>query len=260
MQTTCTAFRIGRQAESSMALSVPVMCPLCVCICVPCLHSFLLFPNSTSIYTSTPPTMSTPPPPGPQGPIPPAEAPAAAAADAKPVVAEKPPLPAHADSKAGQYPRPKTEALPGWRGAFEYTGIPRSWLLKKPRQLLPGKKMSIFLGVVGGLTYLYYEDRRECARIRDEYVQKVKSLAEVPIGSLEEPRRVTVYAARWPEDDEADRGLRYFRKYVKVGSRWRRELTVAVPRRRCYRLYAGQCSSVWKCSSYCAQGYPAFQA
>jgi import inner membrane translocase subunit TIM54 len=34
---------------------------------------------------------------------------------------------------------------------------------------------------------------------------------------LGEVRKVKVYAGKWPEDDDTDRGSRYFRKYIKVG-------------------------------------------
>lgn len=33
---------------------------------------------------------------------------------------------------------------------------------------------------------------------------------------FDKPRRVTVYGAKWPGDEDFDQGLRYFRKYVKV--------------------------------------------
>jgi len=42
-------------------------------------------------------------------------------------------------------------------------------------------------------------------------------MADEPLsGSLDVPRKVRVYGGRWPEDDDEDRALRYFRKYVKV--------------------------------------------
>jgi hypothetical protein len=40
---------------------------------------------------------------------------------------------------------------------------------------------------------------------------------EATKSSLDMPRKVTVYGAKWPEDEDTDRALRYFRKYVKVG-------------------------------------------
>lgn len=46
----------------------------------------------------------------------------------------------------------------------------------------------------------------------------MEHLAREPLkGSLDLPRKVLVIGARWPEDDDEDRALRYFRKYVKVG-------------------------------------------
>lgn len=47
-------------------------------------------------------------------------------------------------------------------------------------------------------------------------MDKVKHLAEIPVDPFEVPRRVTVYGAKWPGDEEHDQSLKYFRKYVKV--------------------------------------------
>ncbi|TFK54661.1 hypothetical protein OE88DRAFT_1693484 [Heliocybe sulcata] len=91
-------------------------------------------------------------------------------------------------------------------------GIP-PWLLKRPK--LPSRNWLIFLSVTSTLTGCYIYDRLECKRIRSEYQEKVRFLAEEPLGSLDLPRKVVVYAAKWPGDDDWDRGMRYFRKYVK---------------------------------------------
>lgn len=104
---------------------------------------------------------------------------------------------------------------------LEHTGIPRSVLTWKPR--LPSRNWSIFLSIVIGTGSLYYYDRSECKRLKKEYVDKVKHLAEEKMGgTLEYPRLVKVYAAKWPEDEDYDRGLLYFRQYVKVSldSKW----------------------------------------
>ena len=47
-------------------------------------------------------------------------------------------------------------------------------------------------------------------------MDKVKGLAEVPLHSHDFPRKVTVYGAKWPDDEDSDRAIKYFRKYVKV--------------------------------------------
>lgn len=47
-------------------------------------------------------------------------------------------------------------------------------------------------------------------------MDKVKELAEVPLHSHDFPRKVTVYGAKWPDDEDSDRAIKYFRKYVKV--------------------------------------------
>ncbi|KAJ9121608.1 hypothetical protein QFC22_002227 [Naganishia vaughanmartiniae] len=112
-------------------------------------------------------------------------------------------------------PAPPAAAESGLHQALRYTGVPPSVLKWRPR--LPSKKMAVFLTLVGSGTYAYWYDRKECARIKEEYVQRVAHLAKVPMeGSLAFGRKVTVYAAKWPEDDDYERGLKYFKRYVKV--------------------------------------------
>jgi Inner membrane protein import complex subunit Tim54 len=103
----------------------------------------------------------------------------------------------------------------GLRTALEYTGIPPSWLDKRPR--LPSRNWLIFLSVTQTLIGYYAYDRYESRKIRQEYVARVKHMAEERLQPLDFPRTVTVYSAKWPGDDDWDRGSRYFRKYVKVG-------------------------------------------
>lgn len=92
-------------------------------------------------------------------------------------------------------------------------GIPKSVLAWKPR--LPSRNWSIFLVTVSTISYLYYDDRRQCKIIRQEYIDKVKHLSTAPMKPGEWPRKVTVYATRSPGDDDYDKALRYFKKYVK---------------------------------------------
>lgn len=102
----------------------------------------------------------------------------------------------------------------GFRTALEFTGIPPSWFDKRPR--LPSRNWLIFLSVTQSFIACYVYDRRQSQKIRQEYVDRVKHLAAEPLHSLDFPRTVTVYSAKWPGDDDWDRGARYFRKYVKV--------------------------------------------
>lgn len=104
----------------------------------------------------------------------------------------------------------------GFRTALRYTGIPPSWLNKRPK--LPSRNWLIFLSVVSSTTGLYIFDRRECKRIKQHYVDLVKDQADELVGHFDWPRRVVVYASKWPGDDDYDQGMRYFRKYVKVGA------------------------------------------
>ncbi|KAH9950192.1 mitochondrial import inner membrane translocase subunit Tim54 [Amylocystis lapponica] len=110
------------------------------------------------------------------------------------------------------FPAPKPPPS-GARVVLQYTGIPPSWLDKRPS--LPSRNWLLFLGTTSAIAGYYIYDRQQCKRIRREYVDSVKHLADVPLHSLDYPRKVTVYGAKWPGDEDSDRCMRYFRKYVK---------------------------------------------
>lgn len=110
--------------------------------------------------------------------------------------------------------QPGSKPLSGIHAALKYTGIPASWLTKRPK--LPSRNWLIFLGTTSSLIGYYVYDRRKCREIRQAYIEKVEHLSQVPVGSLDLPRKVTVYASKWPGDEDANRSLRYFRKYIKV--------------------------------------------
>ncbi|KAK0458781.1 inner membrane protein import complex subunit Tim54-domain-containing protein [Desarmillaria tabescens] len=97
----------------------------------------------------------------------------------------------------------------GIRAALEYTGIPKSWLSKRPK--LPSRNWLIFLTVTSSLTGLFVYDRRQCKKIRQEYIDKVKHLSEETPDHLSYPRKVTVYGSKWPGDEDHDQSMRYFR-------------------------------------------------
>ncbi|OJA17316.1 hypothetical protein AZE42_04134 [Rhizopogon vesiculosus] len=105
--------------------------------------------------------------------------------------------------------RPKS----GVRAALEHTGIPPSWFEKRPK--LPSRNWLIFLSVTTSIVSYYVYDRRECKRIRAEYASRVEHLAQEPLRPSELPRKVTVYGAKWPGDEDHEKSLRFFRKYVK---------------------------------------------
>lgn len=97
---------------------------------------------------------------------------------------------------------------------LQYTGIPPSWLKKRPK--LPSRNWLIFLSTTTSIAALYLYDRRKCKQIREEYVDKVRHLSEETLHPLAFPRKITVYGSKWPGDEDADRSMKYFRKYVKV--------------------------------------------
>ena len=102
----------------------------------------------------------------------------------------------------------------GVRSALEYTGIPPSWFNKRPK--LPSRNWLIFLTVTSSITGLYIYDRQQCKKIRRDYIDRVKHLAEEPTDAMAWPRKVTVYGCKWPGDEEYDQSMKFFRKYVKV--------------------------------------------
>ena len=125
---------------------------------------------------------------------PPTEAPAAASAS-KPAVKAPP------------------REIPRYLKPLQFMGIPRSVLAWQPK--LPSRNWSIFIVTVSSLTYLYYDDRKQCRQIREEYCDKVRHLSQERMHPSEWPRKVIVYATRSPGDDDYDKAGRYFKKYVK---------------------------------------------
>ncbi|KAG6814546.1 hypothetical protein H0H92_000073 [Tricholoma furcatifolium] len=108
-----------------------------------------------------------------------------------------------------------TEPKPpsGIRTVLRYTGIPPSWLDKRPK--LPSRNWLIFLSVTSTLTGYFIYDRRQCKRIKQHYVDLVKDRADELVDTLAWPRKVTVYGAKWPGDEDYEQATKYFRKYVK---------------------------------------------
>lgn len=96
---------------------------------------------------------------------------------------------------------------------FESVGVPQSVTRYRPR--LPSRNWLIFLSVTGSLLGSYIYDRRQCRLIRDSYKARVAHLAEEPLATHDLPRKVTVYTCKSPSDDDYQRSMRFFKKYVK---------------------------------------------
>ncbi|KAF8447764.1 inner membrane protein import complex subunit Tim54-domain-containing protein [Boletus edulis BED1] len=101
----------------------------------------------------------------------------------------------------------------GVRTALEYTGIPASWLSARPR--LPSRNWCIFITLTSSLISYYAYDRHQARSIRRSYIDQVKHLADEPMKSTDLPRKVVVYGAKWPGDEDHQRAVRFFKKYVK---------------------------------------------
>lgn len=84
------------------------------------------------------------------------------------------------------------------------------------RPKMPGPKMTAFLAVTFGLTGAYIYDRRECERLKSEYMDKVRWMSEAPLNSNEMSRKIKVYGARVPEDGELERSSKWFKRYMRV--------------------------------------------
>lgn len=81
---------------------------------------------------------------------------------------------------------------------------------------LPSRNWLIFIGISSSIAGYYGYDRRECRRIRADYTQRVKYLAEqVPDSHLSFGKKVLVYGCKWPEDENYDQPIKYFKKYIK---------------------------------------------
>lgn len=117
------------------------------------------------------------------------------------------------------------ERKSGIRVALEYTGIPPSWLSARPR--LPSRNWCIFITLTSSLISYYAYDRYQARAIRQSYIDRVKHLADEPMKSTDLPRKVVVYGAKWPGDEDHQRAVRFFKKYVKVGPLFPHEQSAA---------------------------------
>lgn len=117
------------------------------------------------------------------------------------------------------------ERKSGTRAALEYTGIPPSWLSARPR--LPSRNWCIFITLTSSLISYYAYDRYQARAIRQSYIDRVKHLADEPMKSTDLPRKVVVYGAKWPGDEDHQRAVRFFKKYVKVGASFPDEQSIA---------------------------------
>ncbi|WFD30449.1 mitochondrial import inner membrane translocase subunit tim54 [Malassezia sp. CBS 17886] len=117
------------------------------------------------------------------------------------------------DAKSSAAATPLKREVPSALRPLKWMGIPESVLTMKPR--LPSRNWSIFLASVAAVTFLYYEDRRQCQKIREGFKERVRGLAEVPMNPTELPRKVLVYTAKYPGDDDYEVAVDHFKRFVK---------------------------------------------
>lgn len=159
---------------------------------------------------TTPPSPSPPATPGSTSANASNAANSAAASDVASMVKNSKSKPAASTAAAAPAP---PRAIPAGLRPLLYVGIPESVLRWKPRP--PSRNWSIFLAVTSSLTAAYVYDRRECKRIRQEYIDQVQHLGEQPLLPWDYPRKIQVYGAKSPGDDDYDKSIRYFKRYVR---------------------------------------------
>ena len=108
-----------------------------------------------------------------------------------------------------------------------YLGIPQAVFDYRPK--VPGPKMSVFLAITIGSTVAYLYDRRECKRLKQQYIDEVKWMSEDRLGTTDLARKVRILAARIPEDSTVDRSTIFFKRYIRV----RRAGASSVPLKIC---------------------------
>ncbi|KAL4400728.1 mitochondrial import inner membrane translocase subunit Tim54 [Malassezia pachydermatis] len=110
-------------------------------------------------------------------------------------------------------PTPPKRVVPSALRPLLWVGIPESVLAWKPR--LPSRNWCIFWASVATVSYLYYDDRKQCKKILEEYKERVRGLSDGVMHPHEHPRKVLVYTAKYPGDDNYDVSAVYFKRYVK---------------------------------------------
>jgi import inner membrane translocase subunit TIM54 len=81
---------------------------------------------------------------------------------------------------------------------------------------MPSRNTIIFLSVVSFVGGLYSYDRWKAKKLKQEYIELVRWRGKEPLAYDEWPRRVQVLSSRVPDDDQSDRALIWWKKYVKV--------------------------------------------
>ncbi|KAK4697555.1 hypothetical protein P7C70_g8192, partial [Phenoliferia sp. Uapishka_3] len=75
--------------------------------------------------------------------------------------------------------------------------------------------MSVFLALTIGSAVAYAYDRRECKRLKQQYIDQVEWMSEEKLGTTEMARKVRILAARVPEDGTVDRSTIWFKRYMR---------------------------------------------
>lgn len=96
---------------------------------------------------------------------------------------------------------------------FKYFGLETTAEILSFR---PGRRSLIFALVATPLAAGYLYDKKLAADLREEYCEKVRALSQVPIEAEDLARKVEVIACSIPDDSETERGLNWFKKYIKV--------------------------------------------
>ncbi|KAK9462659.1 mitochondrial import inner membrane translocase subunit Tim54 [Lipomyces oligophaga] len=95
---------------------------------------------------------------------------------------------------------------PSRNPVFEAMGLPRF--------KLPGRRMTIFLSVVFGISGAIYYDRKYRRENREKWKDRVAYMAKETLDWDQLPRKVTVFISP-PPGDHMDISMEHFRQYIK---------------------------------------------
>jgi hypothetical protein len=90
------------------------------------------------------------------------------------------------------------------------TGLP-PWMKR-----MPSRNTIIFFSVVFTLGGMYTYDRWTAKKLKKEYTELVRWRGHESLAVDEWPRKIQVLSSRVPDDDQSDRALIWWKKYVKV--------------------------------------------
>jgi Inner membrane protein import complex subunit Tim54 len=81
---------------------------------------------------------------------------------------------------------------------------------------MPSRNTILFFSVVFSVGGMYMYDRWKAKKLKREYIDLVRWRGHETLAFDQWPRKVQVLTSRVPDDDQSDRALTWWKKYVKV--------------------------------------------